>query len=144
MINGLSITWHDLVRYFHLWGYALKWPLYFVAGWAAILYRRWRKSRNEAAAQGWPSVDGLIISAKSARVSNTSRFMVTLEYSYFLEEYNYGNYTHEFSKQADADELVRQMKDKRVQIRYNPSHPKQSVLEQSVIEQHVLLAPRFG
>jgi hypothetical protein len=36
------------------------------------------------------------------------------------------------------------MKDKRVQIRYNQSNPNNSVLEQSVIEQHILLTPRFG
>ena len=36
------------------------------------------------------------------------------------------------------------MKDKRIQIRYNQSNPDKSVLEQSVIEQHVMLAPRFG
>ena len=36
------------------------------------------------------------------------------------------------------------MKDKSVQIRYKQSNPNKSVLEQSVIEQHILLAPRFG
>jgi hypothetical protein len=36
------------------------------------------------------------------------------------------------------------MKDKRVHIRYKQSNPDKSVLEQSVVEQHILLAPRFG
>jgi hypothetical protein len=36
------------------------------------------------------------------------------------------------------------MKDKPVQIRYKPSNPDKSVLEQRVIEQHILLTPHFG
>jgi SH3-like domain-containing protein len=57
-------SWHDLLRYGHVWGYLLKWPIYFVAGWVAILFRRWRKSRDENMAQGWPSVEGVIVSGK--------------------------------------------------------------------------------
>jgi len=144
MTSGASNLWHDLTRFGHAWFYPLKWLIAFVTGWTAILYRRWRKNRDESLAQGWPSVDGLIISSKATPIANTSRILVTLEYSYFLQEYHYGRYTHEFSKQEDADKLVRQMKGKRVQIRYNQSNPDKSVLEQSVIEQHVLLAPRFG
>jgi hypothetical protein len=36
------------------------------------------------------------------------------------------------------------MKGQRVQVRYKQSSPEKSVLEQSVVEQHILLAPRFG
>jgi hypothetical protein len=121
-----------------------KWPISFIAGWCVIYIRRWQKRRDEAAAQGWPSIEGRIISSQAARIQNTSRFMVTLEYSFFLDGYHYGKYTHEFSKEADANEFARQLKDKRVQIRYQPANPDKSVLEQSVIEQHILLAPRFG
>jgi hypothetical protein len=35
------------------------------------------------------------------------------------------------------------LKDKRVQIRYKQSNPNKSVLEQRVVEQIVLLAPRY-
>jgi hypothetical protein len=118
--------------------------LTFVAGWAAIYYRRWRKSHEESIAQGWPSVDGLIISGKVTPIPKTSRFHATLEYTYFVDEYRTGTYDHDFSSEEDADNFVRQMKDKRVQIRYKQSNPKRSVLEQRVIEQHILLTPRFG
>lgn len=144
MPHSLSISWHEILRHTHAWIYLLKWPLSFVAGWTAIYVRRWRKTRNENAAQGWPSVEGRIISSKAARVENTSRYLVTLEYSFFLTEYHYGKYTHEFSKSDEANEFARQLKDKRVQIRYNQANPDKSVLEQSTIEQHVMLAPRFG
>jgi hypothetical protein len=67
-----------------------------------------------------------------------------LQYTYFVGEYRTGEYLHDFASESEADDFVRQMKDKRVQIRYDQSSPNKSVLQQSVVEQHVLLAPRFG
>ena len=65
-------------------------------------------------------------------------------YTYFVEEYRTGKYTHEFAKKADAEDFVAKMREQRIQVRYNQSNPAKSVLEQSVVEQHILLAPRFG
>jgi Protein of unknown function (DUF3592) len=144
MSPGHPFTWHDLLRHLHVSVYLLKWPLSFVAGWAAIYFRRWRKSRQENIAQGWPSVEGRILNGTVAPIPKTNHFHATLQYTYFVEEYRSGKYTHDFPSESEADEFVRQMKDKRVQIRYNQSSPDKSVLEQSVVEQHVLLTPRFG
>jgi len=47
-----SISWHDILRFWHGWIYLLKWPIAFVAGWAGIHYQRWRKLRP----QGEPCV----------------------------------------------------------------------------------------
>lgn len=135
----------DMWKYwFHhptLWAGTLKWPLSFVTGWGAIYVRRWHKRRDESTAQGWPSVEGRIISSQATRVAKTPRFMVTIEYSFFLQEYHYGKYIHEFKKEADANEFASQLKNKRIQVRYKESDPDKSVLEQSVLEQHILLAP---
>jgi Protein of unknown function (DUF3592) len=144
MTSSLSISWHDIWRFTHVWIYLLKWPLAFVGGWASIYIARWRKTRSENAAQGWPSVEGRIQSGKVTPLPKTSRCMATLNYTYFIEEYRTGKYVHEFSNEDDADNFVRTMKDKRVQIRYKQSNPDKSVLEQSTIEQHIMLAPRFG
>jgi hypothetical protein len=144
MTSALSISWHDLLRNFHGWIYLLKWPLAFVAGWTSIYIRRWRKSRDENAAQGWPSVEGLIISAEATRIAKTSRFIVTLKYSYFLTQYHYGEYIHDFANEADAKEFASQLRNKRIQVRYNQSKPDKSVLEQRTLEQYILLTPRFG
>ena len=122
----------------------MKWALYFIFGWAAIYFRRWRKTRIENIAQGWPSVEGVIISGTAAPIPKTTQTHVVLQYTYFVGEYRTGKYTHDFAREEEADDFVRQMKDKRVQIRYKESNPDKSVLEQSVVEQHVLLAPRFG
>lgn len=144
MIKDLSISWHDLSRFGHVWIYFLKWPLYFLAGWTAILYRRWRKSHDESAAQEWPSVDGLIISGKVTPLPKTSRSLATLEYTYFVGEYRSGKYVHEFSSEEDADTFVRSMKDKHIPIRYNQTNPNKSVLEEAALAQHIPLTPRFG
>jgi hypothetical protein len=140
-----SIPWQHWLHYFRHWNEAYQWPLYFIIGWGTLYIRRWRRRRDEEAAQGWPSTEGRIIGGKVANIAHTSRFTATLEYSYtFEDKYHYGKYTHEFSKKAEAAEFVRQLKDKRLQIRYKPSNPDKSVLEQRVIEQYFLLAPRFG
>jgi hypothetical protein len=131
-------------RYSHLWGYAIRYALYFAVAWGAVYWQRWQKRRRESIAQGWPSVEGIIISGKVAPISKTTRFHATLQYTFFVEEYRTGKYVHEFTREIDADDFVRQMKDKRVLIRYKHSNPDKSVLEQSVIEQHILLTPRFG
>ena len=144
MSASLSLTWHDLLRYLHVWIYFLKWPLAFVAGWAGIHIRRWRKSRDENAAQGWPSVEGCIQSGTVKPIPKTSHFHATLAYTYFVGEYRTGKYEHDFNNEADADNFVRTMKDKRVQIRYKQSNPDKSVLEQRTLEQYILLSPRFG
>jgi hypothetical protein len=128
----------------HLWTYAIRYALYFGIAWGAIYWRRWRKRRREAIAQSWPSVEGVIIRGDVLPIPKTNRFTATLQYSYFVEEYRAGEYTHEFQKESDADDFVRQLRDKRVQIRYKQSNPDKSVLEQSTLEQLVMLAPRFG
>ena len=144
MSSAHLISWHDVWRSTHVWIYLLKWPLAFVAGWASIYIARWRKNRNENAAQGWHSVEGRIQSGKVVPIPKTSRSLATLNYIYFVEEYRTGKYVHEFANEDDADNFVRTMKDMRVQIRYNQSNPNKSVLEQRAIEQHIQLTPRFG
>ena len=128
----------------HLWVYGIRYGLYFVFAWAAVYWRRWQKRRRESIAQGWPSVEARIVSGQVTPVPKTSCFLATLQYTYFIEEYRTGAYVHEFPREIDADEFVRQLKDKRVQVRYNQAKPDKSVLEQSVVAQHFVLTPRFG
>jgi Protein of unknown function (DUF3592) len=130
--------------YSHFWVYGIRYGIYFFIAWGAVYWRRWRKSRRENIAQSWPSVEGIIISGKAAPINKTTRFLATLQYTYFVEEYRTGTYFHEFTRESEADEFVHEMKDKRVQIRYKPTDPNNSVLEQSVVEQHIMLTPRFG
>lgn len=123
----------------------VRYSVYFGFAWAAVYWRRWQKRRRETSAQGWPSVEAVILGGHVAPVSKTSCFLATLQYTYYVDgDYRTGKYTHEFAKETDADDFVRQIKDKRVPIRYKPSNPNNSVLEQSVVEQHTQLTPRFN
>jgi hypothetical protein len=128
----------------HLWVLGIRYTLYFAFAWGAVAWRRWQKRRRETVAQGWPSIEGVILDGQVTPAPKTSCFLATLQYTYFIDEYRIGKYIHEFAKESDADDFVRQLKDKRVPIRYNQSNPDNSVLEQSVVEQHAQLAPRFG
>lgn len=129
--------------YLRLGAAIFRYGSYFAAAWGAIYVRRWLKRHRERVAQQWPLVDGVILDGAVTRIRRTSHFHATLHYTYFVREYRTGKYVHEFAREADADAFVRLMKDKRVYIRYKPSNPARSLLEQSVVEQHVLLAPRF-
>jgi hypothetical protein len=144
MIAISPATWRYWLHHPRLWIDLFKYALYLAGGWGVVYFRRWKKNRAETIAQGWPSVPGRIQSGKVERIPKTTRFHATLTYTYFVEEYRSGEYVHEFAKESDADDFIRQLKDKSVQIRYKQSNPDKSVLEQSVIEQHIQLAPRFG
>jgi hypothetical protein len=122
----------------------IRYGLIFVFAWGAIYVRRWLKQRRESIAQSWPSVDGLIVFTSVLPIPKRTRFHAKIQYTYFVDEYRTGTYMHEFSREVEADDFARELKDKRVQIRYKQSNPDVSVLEQSVVEQHVLLAPRMG
>ena len=139
-----SISWHDVSRWSHTWILVLKYPLAFVSAWAGLYMQRWRKQRAENAAQGWPSVNGRISSGDFKEIPKTKRWLATLNYTYFVGEYYTGKYIHEFTSAEEAGDFVRTMKDKNVPVRYKESNPEKSVLEQRAIEQHILLAPRFG
>ena len=140
----ITISWHDVLRFWHAWIYVLKYPLAFIAGWAGIYLQRWRKQRAENAALGWPSVNGRINSGTFKEIPKIKHWLVTLEYTYFVGEYRTGKYVHEFQSAEEAGDFVRVMLNKEVPIRYKESNPNKSVLEQRAIEQHILLAPRFG
>ena len=117
-------------------------PIAVVCG--AVVLQRWQKRRLDTLAQGWPSVDGWIQYGEVEPVQNTNLILATLTYSYFIEEYRSGTYTHQFSKKSDADEFVSQLKDKHVPIRYNPSKPDESDIEESDINQFVSSLSRIG
>jgi hypothetical protein len=144
MTTDFSYHWAYWIRRAGFSFVTFKYVFGFVAAWGGLYLRRWHKKRNEETAQSWPMVEGRIAGAKVEAIAQTSRYLARVQYTYFIDEYRLGEYTHEFSKRPEADDFVRQLKDKRVQVRYNQSNPAKSVLEQSVIEQLVLLAPRFG
>jgi hypothetical protein len=60
-----------------------------------------------------------------------------------LGEYRSGKHLHHFRREEDADEFVRQIKDKRVQVHYNASDPDKSVILDRDLEMIALMAPQI-
>ena len=116
-----------------IWLLILRYGIYIAFAWGAVAWRNWRKNRRETAAQSWPSVEGVILAGAVEPLPKTSCFLVTLQYCYFAGEYHSGTYFQQFPREIDADDFVRQIKDQRVPIRYNPRDPAQSVLAQTTL-----------
>jgi hypothetical protein len=131
---------HPLPR---LWLLTIRYGVYLAFAFGAVAWRNWRKNRREALARDWPTAEAVILAGSVAPLPKTSCFLATLQYTYFAAEYHTGTYTHQFPREIDADNFVRQLKDQRVPIRYNPAHPDKSVLTQSTLEHRTQLTSRF-
>ncbi len=99
-------------------------------------YQKWRQRR---AMEGWPATDALIQGGQTHREG--LRTWVELTYSYYVGEYRSGAYVRHFRREEDADEFIRQVKDKRVQVHYSESSPDQSVILDRDLEMISMLAP---
>jgi hypothetical protein len=119
-----------------------KYVLPFTGAWAVIAWRRFRRTQKNDSARGWPSVEGVIVDGQVKPIPKTRLFLATITYSYFVEEYRAGKYLREFSKEADADEFVRGLKDRRLQIRYKPDKPDTSILDETGLAQLVAIPLR--
>lgn len=125
---------------------AYKFGLPLAVAWGAIWGRRFLRRRKHEAAQGWSSVEGTILYCKVTPIPKTTVFVATMTYSYFVEEYRAGEYEIEFSREDEADEFARSVKDRRLQIRYKPGKPDVSTLDESAIAQlsPVRIQSQFG
>ena len=77
---------------------------------------------------------------KVTEVPKTTKHLATLTYSYFVDEFRSGTYDREFSREADADQFAREVKDRAIQVRYKSANPDVSCPEASEIEQMALAA----
>lgn len=104
------------------------------------LYQKWRQNKAMA---GWPVTDGTILSGQVHR-EGRRRYWAEIAYYYFVGEYRSGTYVRRFRKEEDADAFVRQVKEKRLQVRYSDANPEQSVILDRDLEMIVLLSPQLG
>ena len=102
------------------------------------LYQKWRA--NQALA--WPVANAIIL---GGHLETTGRGMVSVEltYSYYVAEYRAGKYLRRFRRTEDAEEFIRQVKDKHVQVRYRESNPEHSVILDRDLEMLALLTPQM-
>ena len=100
-----------------------------------------QKRRQAHAMESWPSTQATIQSGKVQ--SEGRRHWAEISYSYFVGEYHSGTYVKNFRKEEDADEFVRQVRDKRLQVHYNQSKPETSVILDRDLEMIVLMVPQY-
>jgi hypothetical protein len=140
-MNPHHLPWHAIVllalKLFKMFGII---PGSIAAFSMRKFYQKWRQNRAIA---GWPSTEANILWAK-VHNEGPKRYWVELTYTYFVGEYRSGTHVHRFRREADADEFVREIKDKRVQVRYNDSSPDQSVILDRDLEMLALMAPQLS
>ena len=105
-----------------------------------------RKQHKEEKEQSWPSVEGTVQYTNVAPVFDNkhNQYYATLEYSYFVGEYRSGKYIQTFGDDSEADAFAKAMKDKKVQVLYNPSNPDKSDIDPGSIEQHTMFATKLS
>lgn len=103
------------------------------------LYQKWRQRQAIA---GWPSTEALIQSG-TVHHEGTRSYWAEITYSYYVGEYRAGHYLRHFRKEEQADDFIRQLKDKRIQVHYNDADPDKSVILDRDIEMIALLVPQL-
>lgn len=106
--------------------------------------KRYQKRRQRRAIESWPSAEACILGGYGHVHREGSRsHWVELTYTYFVDEYRSGKYVRKFRKEEEAEEFIRKIKDKRLQLRYNPAKPDESVLLEHDVEMQALVAPQL-
>ena len=91
---------------------------------ARKLFQKWRQKR---AIDGWPSAEARILWG-TVHSERPRRIWAEITYSYYVGEYRSGTYLRVFRHEEDADGFVRQINDKKLQIRYKESNPETSTI----------------
>ena len=102
-----------------------------------------QKQRQKRAVEGWPSTEATIQSGE-VHTEGPRRHWAEITYSYFVGEYRSGTYVRYFRREEQADEFVRQFKDKRLPVHHKESNPDPSVLLDREIEMVVSLVPQYS
>ncbi len=116
------------------------WEVYILlAGIALEGLRRAYRHSSVRVAQGWPSTEGRIDSA-ALRTDDVffkkyGSFDGVLRYSYWVAgELCVGRYTREFPKQSIAEEFVRDLNDRKIEVHYDPNRPSRSLVLEAEVE----------
>ena len=103
--------------------------------------RLYQRRRQRKAMEEWPSTDATVLSGKVHKERRRS-IWAEITYSYYFGEYRSGQYVRQFRREEDADEFIRQLREKRVHVRYDPAKPERSVILDRDMELIALLAPQ--
>ncbi len=100
-------------------------------------YQKWRQRKAIA---GWPTTEATIQSSEVHKHGVWS-YWAEVAYTYHVGEYRLGHYVRHFRKEEQADDFVRQLKDRRIQVRFDEADPDKSVILDRDIEMVALLMP---
>ena len=131
------------------WGVLVYWTIKLLKIFGIIpgaIAARWMQKfyqsrRQTKAMEGWPSTQANIQSGTVH--SEGGRHWAEITYTYYIDEYRVGTYVRNFKREEDADDFVRQIKDKRLQVHYKPTAPDTSVILDRDLEMVVLLIPQY-
>jgi superfamily I DNA and RNA helicase len=140
-MNLHSIPWHLIIPA----AFKLLAKFGLIPG-AALGYgakKLFQKRRQNRASESWLSTEARI-QYGIVKKEGPRQFWVELTYTYFVGEYRTGKHVHRFRKEDEAEQFLSQIKDKRLQARYNPAKPDESVLLDRDIEMVAMLAPARG
>lgn len=101
-----------------------------------------QKYRQRRAVEGWPSTEANIQWCKIHQ-EGIGNYWVEVTYSYFVGEYRSGTYIRRFTREAQADDFARQLRDKRLQVHYKPNDPADSVFLERDLEMVAALIPEI-
>jgi hypothetical protein len=130
---GLFVLW--IIKLLKIFGII---PGAIAARWMQKLYQ---KRRQTKAMEGWPATQATIQSGKVH--TEGGRHWAELTYTYFVDEYRVGTYVKNFKREEEADDFVRQLKDKRLQVHYKLTSPDTSVILDRDLEMIVLMVPQY-
>jgi len=112
----------------------------FIAAFGIQKFRQ--KYRQRKAVEGWPAREATIQICRVHK-EHWRKFCAEVTYSYFVGEYRSGTYIRNFRREEQADDFVRQLKDRRIQVRYKESSPENSVILDRDLELIGLLVPQL-
>lgn len=97
--------------------------------------RKWRTTPT----RDWTIVEGSVQHAKMivGGGRDVGKYAV-IAYSYFVDEYRSGEYTRTFVREDSALKFADAMRDKKVQVHYNPRDPDLSNLKDDEVDRLLL------
>ncbi|MBB5059749.1 hypothetical protein HDF16_004478 [Granulicella aggregans] len=101
----------------------------------AFAFRKWKRTPGD----DWCVVEGRVQQAKviEGKGRDLGKYGV-IAYSYFVNEYQSGEYTRSFLREDSATHFVSALKDKKIQVHYNPKNPAIPNLKEDKLERLVL------
>jgi hypothetical protein len=130
---GIFVFW--IIKLLKIFGII---PGAIAARWMQKLYQ---KRRQTKAMEGWPATQATIQSGKVH--TEGGRHWAEITYTYFVDEYRVGTYVKNFKREEEADDFVRQVRDKRLQVHYKLTSPDTSVILDRDLEMIVLMVPQY-